>query len=156
MWRVPGQYKVLCLSQRGLAVQREIMLQPLAAQLLLLRPSNDSFPREVTETMITLLRPPPPREGLSRERNGLGQGWQAAEPREEPRVAPLRLCNHAALAVHRAPKHGGVRDVPREVGAMPLVIYRGQLRGRVPYQAKSAAELAQLQQRVEVLRGAQS
>ena len=37
------------LSQRGLAVQREIVLRPLAAQQLLLCPRNDSFAREVAK-----------------------------------------------------------------------------------------------------------
>ena len=36
------------LSQRGLAVQRQIVPRLLAAQLLLLCPRNDSFAREVT------------------------------------------------------------------------------------------------------------
>ena len=38
---------------------------------------------------------------------------------------------------------------------MPMVSYTKKLRGGVPYQVKCAAELAQLQQRVEILRGAQ-
>ena len=37
------------LSQRGQAVQREIVLRPLAAQQLLLCPRNDSFAREVAK-----------------------------------------------------------------------------------------------------------
>ena len=37
------------LSQRRLAVQREIVLRPLAAQQLFLRPRNDSFAREVAK-----------------------------------------------------------------------------------------------------------
>ena len=37
------------LAQRGLAVQREIVPRPLAAQLLFLRPCNDSFAREVAQ-----------------------------------------------------------------------------------------------------------
>ena len=37
------------LAQRGRAVQREIVLRPLAAQPLLLCPRNDSFAREVAK-----------------------------------------------------------------------------------------------------------
>ena len=85
------------LSQRGRAVQREIVLRPLAAQQLLLCPRNDSFAREVAEAQVPLLRPPPPREGLSRERERLGQGRQAAEPREEPRATPPVSYTHLTL-----------------------------------------------------------
>ena len=97
-------------------------------------------------------------ESGARLRDGVGQGQlsapppgrDGAQPGEEPLVTALWLSEDAASAIHRSPQHRGVGDVASEVGAMPMISYGGELRGRVPNQPKCAAELAQLQQRVEV------
>ena len=73
------------------------------AQHLLLRPRDDAAPREVAEAQVRLLRLAPPREPLPGEREGLRQGLEAAQPREELGVEPnaAKLCCAAFSAGFR-------------------------------------------------------